>query len=130
MLDLQAIAPGEPLLRRDRARAREAYAAVRLEVHPLAALYRDASNRARSCDLYTVIGAVEQWGERWVLGTKPLWLRHRDCGGEIGMYIFCEVCGESLGVRQARFTAVYREGCREAHDDPGESSYPVSSAGP
>jgi DNA-binding HxlR family transcriptional regulator len=70
-------------------------------------------------DLYKVIVAFVAWGERWVAGIQPLGLRHQRCGGEVGVYIFCEDCGEAVDARQVRFTTFQGEDDPEIRDKNG-----------
>ena len=53
-------------------------------------------------DLYPVIVALMQWGDRWRAPEgPPLLLKHRDCGGELALEIRCDSCGAAA--RQGTF---------------------------
>jgi DNA-binding HxlR family transcriptional regulator len=52
----------------------------------------------KGLDLFPVIVALLQWGERWLSGShKPsLILRHQPCGYRLKSSIICDVCGGVL----------------------------------
>jgi hypothetical protein len=43
-------------------------------------------------DLYPVLAAVRDWGERYLVGAdgSPLMLTHRDCGGAVHARLHCD----------------------------------------
>ncbi|MDA0270774.1 MAG: helix-turn-helix domain-containing protein [Chloroflexi bacterium] len=59
-------------------------------------------------DLYPVIVALVQWGDRYLAGEAgpPLDIFHRDCGGHVGVDAVCRGCGEVISARDAN--GVYR----------------------
>lgn len=62
----------------------------------------------RGMDLYPVIVALVQWGDRYLAGDDgpPLEIFHRDCGGHVGTQTVCADCGAPVDAREAR--GVYR----------------------
>jgi DNA-binding HxlR family transcriptional regulator len=51
-------------------------------------------------DLYPVLMALRQWGDRYLADDyPPLDIRHRDCGGEPTLELRCSKCGEEVGAR-------------------------------
>src|SRR4029450_2425643 len=53
-------------------------------------------------DLYPVLMALRQWGDRYLAdGFPPADIRHRDCGGEPVLELGCSKCGEEVGARDA-----------------------------
>lgn len=50
-------------------------------------------------DLYGVIVALMQWGERWVLGAAPIRLQHRTDGGQVEARVTCQNCHQTIDVR-------------------------------
>jgi DNA-binding HxlR family transcriptional regulator len=62
--------------------------------------YRDSGQRRRheyrltekGLDLYPVLVALMQWGDRYAVGTPgpPVLLRHRDCGEAVHLQLSCE----------------------------------------
>ena len=58
-------------------------------------------------DLYPVIVALVQWGDRYLAGSvgPPLEILHRDCGGHVGAQAVCADCGSEVTARDTR--AVY-----------------------
>ena len=53
-------------------------------------------------DLYPVLMAVREWGDRYMAEDgPPLRVRHRDCGGEPRIHLTCDRCGEEVGPRDA-----------------------------
>ncbi len=49
-------------------------------------------------DLWVVLSALREWGDRWILGegNEPIVLEHRECGEVTGLRHHCEHCGEEL----------------------------------
>ncbi len=58
----------------------------------------------RGFDLYPVLIALLQWGDRHLAGEAgpPLFLEHRDCGHPISATVTCSGCAEVLSARQVR----------------------------
>jgi DNA-binding HxlR family transcriptional regulator len=53
-------------------------------------------------DLYPVLMALRQWGDRYLADDfPPADIRHRDCGGEPTLELRCSKCGEQVGARDA-----------------------------
>ena len=53
-------------------------------------------------DLYPVLMALREWGDRYLAEDgPPLEVRHRDCGGEPTLELRCSKCGEEVGARDA-----------------------------
>lgn len=49
----------------------------------------------KGLDLYKVIVALMQWGDRWCSPEgQPLLLKHTDCGNELSLELKCSGCGE------------------------------------
>lgn len=61
----------------------------------------------RGLDLWPVIVALLQWGDRHspAPGGPPVVLRHRDCGGEVDSHRRCGKCGADLGPRDVQAQA-------------------------
>jgi DNA-binding HxlR family transcriptional regulator len=59
-------------------------------------------------DLYPVIVAMVQWGDRYLTDEAgpPLDIFHRECGGHVGVDVRCRGCGETITAREAE--GVYR----------------------
>ncbi len=56
----------------------------------------------RGNDLWPVLVALMQWGDRHVApGAPPLTILHRGCGGEIDSRRRCSACGQELDAWQA-----------------------------
>ena len=67
-------------------------------------------------DLWPIIVAMKQWGDRWLLdGVPPVQIVHKGCESVTQPQMTCSECGEPMGARDARarltrdFSAV-REG--------------------
>jgi len=57
-------------------------------------------------DLWPVMTAMRQWGDRWAApGGPPLQLVHRACGRVTEAVATCSECGEPLDVRAVRAVA-------------------------
>lgn len=54
--------------------------------------------------LWTVISALRQWGDEWVLGpgNEPVLLEHRNCGHTTTALMTCDRCGGHLDARSVR----------------------------
>jgi DNA-binding HxlR family transcriptional regulator len=53
-------------------------------------------------DLYPVLMALRQWGDRYLADDyPPADIRHRNCGGEPVLELRCSKCGEEVGARDA-----------------------------
>ena len=53
-------------------------------------------------DLWTVIIALKQWGDRW-LSTEdtPVQIMHKVCGNVVRPHMICPDCGERMGAHDA-----------------------------
>lgn len=86
---------------------------VRYEDHPPRSEYRLAP---RGRDLWYVITAMRQWGDRWAAPDgPPLRIRHTACGHVAQAVPVCSHCGEALDVRGV--TAVPGPGASESDLD-------------
>ena len=47
-------------------------------------------------DLFPVLVALQQWGDRWASPKPPVVLRHRDCGKLSRPHLVCSACGERI----------------------------------
>lgn len=56
-------------------------------------------------DLYPVLLALLQWGDRWYADSKgpPLLLTHRNCGHALRLQPICGACGEGLDITNISF---------------------------
>jgi DNA-binding HxlR family transcriptional regulator len=52
-------------------------------------------------DLYPVLMALRQWGDRYLRDGPPVEIRHKGCGGEPTLELRCSKCGEEVGARDA-----------------------------
>ena len=53
-------------------------------------------------DLYPVLIALRDWGDRYLEGDcPPVEIRHKGCGGEPTLELRCSKCGEAVGARDA-----------------------------
>ena len=52
-------------------------------------------------DLYPVLIALRDWGDRYLRDGPRARIRHRDCGGEPVLEVRCSKCGEEIGARDA-----------------------------
>jgi len=54
-------------------------------------------------DLYPVLMAIRDWGERYMTdeACPPVVVRHKGCGGEPTLELRCDRCGEEIGARDA-----------------------------
>jgi len=65
--------------------------------HPPRSEYRLT---AKGRDLWPVVTAMRQWGDRWEApGGPSLKLRHNACGRVVKAVLVCSHCGESLDAR-------------------------------
>lgn len=63
-------------------------------------------------DLWTVITALREWGDRWAAPSgAPLEIRHKSCGELTNIVSVCSHCGEKLDARSV--TAEPGPGARE-----------------
>jgi len=63
-------------------------------------------------DLWHVITAMRQWGDRWAApGGEPLVLQHKACGQIVSAVSVCSYCGEALDARSV--TALPGPGARD-----------------
>jgi DNA-binding HxlR family transcriptional regulator len=81
--------------------------------HPPRSEYRLT---AKGRDLWTVVTALRQWGDRWAApGGAPLKLRHSACGHVVDAVPVCSQCGEPLDYGQV--TAIPGPGALEGDFD-------------
>jgi DNA-binding HxlR family transcriptional regulator len=81
--------------------------------HPPRSEYRLT---AKGRDLWTVVTALRQWGDRWAApGGAPLKLRHSACGHVVDAVPVCSQCGEPLDDEQV--TAIPGPGALEGDFD-------------
>jgi len=61
---------------------------------------------AKGRDLYPVLLALLQWGDRWFSDERgpPVLLTHRPCGHDLNMVVACSHCGDELRLDNSRFT--------------------------
>jgi DNA-binding HxlR family transcriptional regulator len=52
----------------------------------------------KGLDLFPVLVALQQWGDRWASGKAPVVLRHHQCGRRTKPYLACSECGEPIKV--------------------------------
>lgn len=81
-------------------------------------------------DLYPVVTALRQWGERYELDEDgpPVLVRHRDCGGSVGLSLICDE-GHTLTVREAQ--ATWGPGARpRSSSTPDVASWPTNQEAP
>jgi DNA-binding HxlR family transcriptional regulator len=70
---------------------------VPYQEHPVRYEYRLSD---KGLDLWPVIVALVQWGDRYIYpGRAPVLLTHRNCGGAVSDRRTCETCGAKLGPR-------------------------------
>jgi DNA-binding HxlR family transcriptional regulator len=50
----------------------------------------------KGLDLFPVLIALQQWGDRWASPKPPVVLRHRSCGRRTKAHVVCSVCGDQL----------------------------------
>jgi DNA-binding HxlR family transcriptional regulator len=73
------------------------FARVQYQDHPVRYEYRLTD---KGLDLWPVIVALVQWGDRYVYpGKAPILLLHKSCGGAVSDRRTCEACGANLGPR-------------------------------
>jgi DNA-binding HxlR family transcriptional regulator len=86
---------------------------VRYQEHPPRSEYK-LTDKGR--DLWHVVTAMRQWGDRWAApGGPPLEMRHTGCGHIISAVPTCSHCGEPLDARSV--TAVPGPGASEGDFD-------------
>jgi DNA-binding HxlR family transcriptional regulator len=82
---------------------------VPYEDHPPRSEYRLTS---KGRDLWHVLAAMRQWGDRWAAPSgPPLKIRHTGCGQVVEVVPVCSHCGERLELRS--ITAVAGPGASE-----------------
>ena len=61
----------------------------------------------RGRDLYSVMIAFVQWGDKWLAGEAgpPLVLHHTPCGRDFEAVVACSHCGEPLNIFDIDYTA-------------------------
>jgi DNA-binding HxlR family transcriptional regulator len=75
-------------------------------------------------DLWLVLTAMREWGDRWEAEAgPPLVIEHRACGHQTAVVPTCSACGESLDARGVRA----RRG-PGADSRPGETLFPPALA--
>jgi DNA-binding HxlR family transcriptional regulator len=52
-------------------------------------------------DLYPVLIALRDWGDRYLRDGPRAQIRHKGCGGEPTLELRCSECGEEMGARDA-----------------------------
>ena len=52
-------------------------------------------------DLYPVLIALRDWGDRYLRDGPRAEIRHRGCGGEPTLELTCSKCGEQMGAKDA-----------------------------
>ena len=59
-------------------------------------------------DLYPVILALLEWGDRWFADKNgpPLRLRHQDCGRALKLDVVCDKCGKTLKLEETAFRLI------------------------
>lgn len=73
---------------------------VPYQTHPLRHEYR-LTDKGR--DLWLVISAIRQWGDRWAAPDgMPLDVIHDGCGGHVEVVARCESCDAQVGIRDVR----------------------------
>jgi DNA-binding HxlR family transcriptional regulator len=86
---------------------------VPYEDHPPRSEYR-LTDKGR--DLWQVVTAMRQWGDRWAAPAgPPLKIRHNSCGHLVKAVSVCSHCGEPLDPRSV--TAVPGPGAHESDFD-------------
>lgn len=77
---------------------------VRYCEHPPRSEYRLT---AKGRDLWLVVTAMREWGDRWTppAGGPPLLVRHKDCGQVTSVVPTCDRCGEPMDVRSVAVAA-------------------------
>ncbi len=69
----------------------------------------------RGRDLWLVLNALREWGDRWAADDgPPVVLEHRACGHEVSIVPTCSSCGEVIDARAVR-----------AHPGPGAVGRPA-----
>ena len=70
----------------------------------------------KGADLWPVLVALLQWGDRYALeGERPMVLQHRGCGGELDDRRRCVACGADVSVTEA---VAIRTGAQRPADVP------------
>jgi DNA-binding HxlR family transcriptional regulator len=86
---------------------------VPYEDHPPRSEYR-LTPKGR--DLWHVMAAMRQWGDRWAAPSgPPLQVKHKGCGRIVEVMPVCSSCGERLDVRS--LTAIPGPGASEGDFD-------------
>jgi DNA-binding HxlR family transcriptional regulator len=52
-------------------------------------------------DLYPVLIALRDWGDRYLRDGPRAEIRHKDCGGEPTLELRCSKCGDQMGAKDA-----------------------------
>ena len=59
----------------------------------------------KGLDLYSIVLAMINWGDRWTSGEKgpPLLLYHKTCGHHLEAMMRCSHCGKIIHAREVRY---------------------------
>ncbi len=62
---------------------------------------------AKGAELFSIIGAIMAWGDRWTAGPAgpPALIRHLSCGAHTTAKVVCDQCGEPLELHAIRAEA-------------------------
>jgi DNA-binding HxlR family transcriptional regulator len=83
--------------------AKEVLVKVAYQEHPVRYDYR-LTHKGR--DLWAVLTALREWGDRWEADDgPPVVIEHRGCGDQITVVPTCSSCGEHLDARSVRALA-------------------------
>ena len=83
--------------------AKEVLVKVVYQEHPVRHDYR-LTDKGR--DLWAVLTALREWGDRWEADDgPPVVIEHRGCGDQITVVPTCSSCGERLDARSVRALA-------------------------
>jgi DNA-binding HxlR family transcriptional regulator len=83
--------------------AKEVLVKVAYQEHPVRYDYR-LTDKGR--DLWAVLTALREWGDRWEADDgPPVVIEHRGCGDQITVVPTCSSCGEHLDARSVRALA-------------------------
>ncbi len=56
---------------------------------------------AKGLDLYPVLMALRDWGDRYLAPDGPfVTYRHHDCGGTVGVHLTCDGCSADVTARE------------------------------
>jgi len=59
----------------------------------------------KGLDLYSIVLAMINWGDRWTTGEKgpPLFLHHKTCGHRLDAMMCCSHCGKQVHAREVHY---------------------------